>query len=327
MKKNNGLINHTDLAEYQAIERKPVQGTYRGYKIITMPPPSAGGTLLIQMLNVLENFPIQQWGHNSAKTIDVMTQSMKYAYQDRSKYFGDPSRVNVPYQKLASKKYAQLIQNKIRSVLQKPRRKFPKKRPAKINKESTETTHFSVMDRQGNTVSITYSLNFSYGSGIVIPGTGIIMNNHMNDFSLAPGVPDAYGLISQGNNSIAPKKKMVSSMSPTIIFKKDTPFLITGTPGGSRIITTVLQIIMNVIDHQMNIAEASNQLRFHYQWPQEKVQIEKGLNKDTQEILNNLGYQFKLKNAMGSTQTIMYHQKKYLGASDPRKPFALSLGY
>ena len=325
MAANGGLITKEDLATYEPVIRQPIQGNYRGYQIYSMPPPSSGGVHLVQMLNILENFPIRKSGHNTAQTIHLMAETMKFAYADRSRHLGDSDFVSVPLAWLTSKAYGRQLAEKIDFNQVTPSKQIA---PGNLPKqESNETTHYSVVDRYGNAVSNTYTLNFSYGSGIVVPGTGILLNNQMDDFSAKPGVPNAYGLIGGEFNAIEPEKRMLSSMSPTIVMENGKPFLVTGSPGGSRIITTTLQVIMNVIDHKMNIATATNAVRVHHQWLPDELRIERGLNEDTISLLKEKGHEVNVKAAMGSTQSIMRVEDKLYGASDPRKPGASTLGY
>ncbi|MCK5392117.1 MAG: gamma-glutamyltransferase [Deltaproteobacteria bacterium] len=325
MKQNGGLITSHDLKSYKAVTRKPVQGEYRGYKIYSMPPPSSGGVHVIQMLNILEQFPLSSFGHNTAKTIHILAEAMKYAYADRSKHLGDPDFSPIPVSELTSKKYAKFIKDKIDTEKITPSRDIS---PGNLNlQEGNNTTHFSVMDRYGNAVSNTYTLNFSYGSKITVPGTGILLNNEMDDFSAKPGSPNAYGLVGGKLNAIAPEKRMLSSMSPTIVMKDGRPFLITGSPGGGRIITTVLQIIINVIDFDMNISEATNAVRVHHQWLPDELKAEKGLNEDTVNILREMGYRVVIGNTIGVAESIMQKEKYLYGASDPRRPGGLTAGY
>ena len=320
-----GMMTMQDLATYEAMERQPVMGNYRGYQIISMPPPSSGGVHIIQMLNMLSQFPIDKMGHNSAATIHVMAESMRRAYADRSLYLGDPDFVNVPVAELTNKQYAKQLVSQI--DLNKATPSSEVSPGTLLPYESNQTTHYSVVDKFGNAVSNTYTLNFSYGSGLVANGTGVLLNNEMDDFSAKPGTPNAYGLIGGKANAVAAKKRPLSSMTPTIVLKDNKPYLVTGSPGGSRIITTTLQVIMNVIDHHMNIAEASAATRIHHQWLPDMIRIEQGLNVDTINLLENKGHKVEVKPAMGSTQTIMLTEEGVYGASDPRRPNALSLGY
>lgn len=325
MEQNGGLITNHDLKNYKALIRKPVEGEYRGYKIYSMPPPSSGGVVLIEMLNILEQFPLSSLGHNTAKTIHIFAETMKYAYADRSKYLGDPDFSPVPVTWLTSKKYAQSIKEQINMEKSTPSHEIS---PGNPNlQEGNNTTHFSVMDRYGNAVSNTYTLNFSYGSKITVPGTGILLNNEMDDFSAKPGTPNAYGLVGGRLNAIAPEKRMLSSMSPTIVMKDGKPFLITGSPGGSRIITTVLQIIANVIDFNMNISEATNAVRVHHQWLPDKLMVERGLNEDTIKILKEMGYKVEIGTTIGVAESIIQEGDYMYGASDPRRPGGSTAGY
>ncbi len=326
MKEKGGLITLEDLASYKPVIREPVHGTYRGYDIYSMPPPSSGGVHLIQMLNILERFPRGIYGHNTAKTIHVLVETMKLAFADRSKYLGDPDFVPVPVAGLISKDYAKDLRRKMNTERATPSVKISPGTPAE-NNESIDTTHFSVIDRYGNAVSNTYTLNFSYGTKITVPGTGILLNNEMDDFSSKPGVPNAYGLIGGEYNSIAPEKRMLSSMTPTIVLKSGKPYLITGSPGGSRIITAVLQLILNVLDFNMNIASATNGVRVHHQWLPDEVVVEEGLNGDTVRLLTEMGHRIVIGNTIGSTESVMKIGDFLYGASDPRAPGSLTLGY
>jgi len=323
-----GSMTLQDLAEYRVRIRQPVTGSYRGYRIASMPPPSSGGTHIIQILNMLEKYDLGQAGHNSALSVHLMAESMKRAYADRSEYLGDPDFIRVPVNHLTDKSYAQKLAQGIHpgSATDSETIK-PGLGPLD---ESPETTHFSVVDRWGNAVANTYTLNFSYGSGITAAGTGILLNNEMDDFSAKPGVANAYGLIGGEANAVAAKKRPLSSMSPTIVFKpeSDNVFLVTGSPGGSRIITTTLQIISNVIDHQLNIAEATQAPRFHHQWLPDKLTLEKGFSTDTIRLLREKGHAVTGSGwAMGSTQSILRVEDGWTGASDPRQSGTLTLGY
>jgi gamma-glutamyltranspeptidase/glutathione hydrolase len=326
MKANGGLITKEDLAAYRPVIRKPIHSTYRGYDIYSMPPPSSGGVHLVQMLNLLEAFPISYLGHNTAETIHLMAESMKLAYADRSKYLGDPDFVKVPVPGLISKQYAEERRLKINPNKATPSSEISPGEPANFE-ESDDTTHFSVIDKYGNAVSNTYTLNLSYGTTLTVPGTGILLNNEMDDFSVKPGAPNSYGLTGGEYNAIEPGKRMLSSMTPTIIMKNGRPFLVTGSPGGSHIITTILQVIMNVIDHGMNIAAATSAVRVHHQWLPDELRVENGLNGDTIRLLNKKGHKVVVQDAMGSTESIMHIGNFFYGASDPRTPDSLTFGY
>lgn len=326
MAQHGGLIGKADLAAYRAVERKPVSGTYRGYEVFSMPPPSSGGIHIVQILNILENFDLAKWGFGSADAMQVMAEAEKYAYADRSEYLGDPDFVKVPQQALTSKDYARTLAQQIDVSKARPSSEI---KPGKLAPyESNQTTHFSVVDKAGNAVAVTYTLNTYFGSGIVAGNSGILMNNEMDDFSAKPGTPNVYGLVGGEANAIQPAKRPLSSMSPTIVAKEGKTWLVTGSPGGSRIITTVLQMMVNSIDFGMNVAEATNAPRFHHQWLPDQLRVEKGFSPDTLRLLEAKGQHVKVLPAMGSTQSIMIGPDgmRY-GASDPRSVDDLSAGY
>ena len=317
MKRNQGLISAEDLKNYKAVERSPVEGTYKDFRIVSMPPASSGGVHLIQMLNMLEEYPIQDMGFGSADSIHILAEVMKRAYADRSKHLGDMDFYDVPFS-LISKEYSSSLNKSISIDSRTASQDVFAGDPYPY--ESPDTTHFSVMDEYGNVVSNTYTLNFSYGSGIMIPGTGMLMNNEMDDFSSKPGVPNGYGLLGSEANSIQANKRPLSSMTPTIIFKDNKPYLVLGSPGGSRIITTVLQVALNVMEHDMNVAQAVNSPRIHHQWLPEVLMIEKGFGPDTEKLLLEKGYRLYPSSTMGSVQAILKDGEYFYGASDPRRP-------
>ncbi|MBB1362015.1 gamma-glutamyltransferase [Shewanella sp. SR44-4] len=320
-----GVMSLNDLANYKVVEREPVRGNYRGYEVVSMPPPSSGGIHIIEMLNVLEQFPIDKLGHNSANTLHLMAETMKYAYADRSEYLGDPDFVTVPVKQLTSKQYAKEIASKIAINKTTPSSEI---KPGKLAPyESDQTTHFSVIDKWGNAVANTYTLNFSYGSGLVAKGTGILLNNEMDDFSVKPGTPNGYGLIGGEANAVQGNKRPLSSMSPTMVMKDGKPFIVTGSPGGSRIINITLQMIMNVIDHNLNIAEATAAARMHHQWLPDFIWVEHTLNRDTISLLEAKGHKVKVQESIGSTQSIMMTEQGLFGASDPRRAGSAAIGY
>ena len=320
-----GIMTMDDLKQYRVIERQPVQGEYRGYQVISMPPPSSGGIHIIEMLNMLEPYPIAKLGHNTADTLHLMAEVMKRAYADRSEYLGDPDFVEVPVNTLISKDYAKSRAKGIAINRVTPSSEIA---PGNLSGyESPQTTHYSVVDKWGNAVANTYTLNFSYGSGLVAQGTGILLNNEMDDFSAKPGVPNGYGLIGGDANAVEGGKRPLSSMSPTIVMKDGKPFIVTGSPGGARIINTTMQIIMNVIDHGLNIAEASYASRVHHQWLPDELRVEKSLNRDTISLLEARGHKVSVKDAMGSTQSIMITDEGLFGASDPRRAGSAASGY
>ena len=319
MERNGGLITLEDLSNYQIAERKPLNGQYKDYKIVSMPPSSSGGTHLIQMLNMLEEFPIKEMGFGSAESIHILAEVMKRAYADRSKYLGDTDFYKVP-SSLTSKDYAKSLNAFISKDKITPSDEISAGNPFPY--ESPDTTHFSVMDSFGNAVSNTYTLNFSYGSGMMIPGTGMLINNEMDDFSSKPGTPNGYGLLGSEANAIEGNKRPLSSMTPTIIFKNDEPYMVFGSPGGSRIITTVLQVALNVMDHDMNIAQAVHSPRIHHQWLPEILMIESGFGPDTERLLTEKGYKLYPSSTMGSVQAIMKEGDYFYGSADPRRPSA-----
>ena len=319
MAKHEGLISLADLANYKVIERKPVTGTYRGYTVAAMPPPSSGGVHLVQMLNILEGWELKKLGHNSADYLHRLIEAMRRAYADRSEYLGDPDFHPVPVARLTDKAYAQRLRSGI--DLNKASLSSDIAPGLKTPAESPQTTHFSVWDAAGNVVSNTYTLNFSYGSGIAVEGAGILLNNEMDDFSAKPGEPNAYGLIGGAANMIEPNKRPLSSMTPTIVFKQGRPAFTTGSPGGSTIINTVLQTVLNIVDFEMNIAEAAAAPRIHHQWQPDKVFVEPGLNIDTRRLLSAKGHTVVgSSRVMGRTQTISSDGTHTYGANDSRWP-------
>jgi|FLOH01.1.fsa_nt_gi gamma-glutamyltranspeptidase / glutathione hydrolase len=322
MEAGAGLITHDDLKNYKVVEREPITGTFRDYKIVSMPPPSSGGIHLVEMLNVLEGYDLKAMGHNSAAYIHSLTETMKYAYADRSKYLGDADFVDVPVKALTDKAYAASIRAKID-----PNRAIPSSEiaPAKdLAYESNETTHFSVADKFGNMIASTYTLNTSFGNGMSVAGAGFLLNNEMDDFSAKPGSPNAYGLIGGESNAIAAAKRPLSSMTPTLVFKDGKPFIATGSPGGSTIITITLQQVLNMTEFDMNAMAANAAPRIHHQWLPDKLFIEPGISADTIKILESMGHIIPLKvgqshnNILGSVQSIMLKDGVLAGAADPR---------
>lgn len=320
-----GALSLQDLKSYKVAEREPVRGTYRGYEIVTMPPPSSGGAHLIQILNMMERWPMSQWGANSAQSIHYMTEGMKLAYADRAEYLGDPDFVTVPLKGLTSKRYAETLAAGIDPYQARAGKDIKPGKPQPY--ESDQTTHYSVVDKMGNAVAVTYTLNTNFGSGIVAKGTGILLNNEMDDFSAKPGVANAYGLVGGDANAVAAGKRPLSSMTPTMVLKDGKPVLVTGSPGGARIITTVLQTVVNTIDFGMNPAEAAATPRFHHQWTPDELRVEKGISPDTVALLKSRGHNVAVKASMGRTQTIQLRDGMLYGASDPRNPDGQTLGY
>ena len=325
MEKEGGLITRRDLESYSPVTRKPSAGDYRGYRIYSMPPPSSGGVHLVQMLNILERHPLSAYGHNSAEYVHVLAETMKLAYADRSKHLGDPDFSPVPATQIASKKYAARIAGKIDMDKATPSATVSPGDP--LSAGGTDTTHFVVADRFGNVVSNTYTLNFPYGSKLSVPGTGVLLNNEMDDFSAKPGVPNAYGLVGGEKNSIAPGKRMLSSMTPTIVTRNGRPVLATGSPGGSRIITTVLQVILNVIDHGMDLRRAVDAPRVHHQWLPDVLYLEKGVGEDVASALREKGHTVKTADSIGKAQSLSKNGKALFGAADARRPGAFASGY
>jgi gamma-glutamyltranspeptidase/glutathione hydrolase len=322
---HGGAITADDLKKYRVVEREPLSGNYRGYQILAMPPPSSGGIHIIEMLNILERYPLREYGAGSAQTIHFMAEAMKRAYADRAAHLGDPDFVKVPAKGLMSRAYADELAARIDPDRATPSSAIRPGQPEAY--ESDQTTHFSIADKNGNVVAVTYTLNLNFGSGMVAEGTGIMLNDEMDDFSVKPGIANAFGLTGGEANAVQPGKRPLSSMSPTIVLKDGSPFLVTGSPGGSRIITTVLQTLINVIDHQMNIAEASLAPRVHHQWQPDQLRIEKGLSPDTLRLLRQKGYALSLQAPMGRTETIQLTPQGLYGYSDSRDPDGMALGY
>ena len=327
MRKHGGLITVKDLAAYEARERKPIRGTYRGFDIFSMPPPSSGGIAIVEMLNILEGYDLKALGHNSAPYAHHLAEAMRRAFADRAKYIGDPDFTpQIPVAKLTSKEHAEKLRTTIRFDQASPSDPV---RFADIY-ESAETTHYSVMDADGNAVVVTYTLEYSYGSRIVADGLGFLYNNEMGDFNPEPGRTDETGAIGTPPNLVAPGKRMLSSMTPTIVAKNGEPILLIGSPGGRTIINTVLQVVLNVVEHKMNIAEAIGAGRLHHQWLPNQIQLERekfsaeakqGLTRRSHKIVETQ----KMGEAMGIA--IDPNTKERLGAADPRSPDGKALGY
>ena len=324
MQLNGGLIQSADLENYNPVWREPIISSYRDNKIITMGPPSSGGIHIIQMLNILENYDLNELGHNSTDYINLLTEVMKHAYADRSKYLGDPDFFDVPIDKIISKKYSDEIFNSVALGHSVPAKDI---HPGMyLDNESHETTHFSVVDADGNVVSSTYTLNSTFGSGVVIKETGILMNNEMDDFSAAPGIPNQFGLLGAKANEIVPAKRPLSSMTPTIVMKDDELFFTTGSPGGSRIISAVLQSIINIIDFDMNLEQATFAKRIHHQWQPDILEIELSVDDDIKNSLKEMGYFINFVEPITCIQTIMYQNGEFTGYGDFRRPDAFASG-
>ena len=321
-----GRMTIEDLANYHAVERQPVFGTYRGYTVVSMPPPSSGGAHIIEILNILEGFPIAAQGLNSAASLHELAEAEKLAYADRAAWLADPDFVKIPLAGLISKTYAEHLRALIAPDRARPAADIRPGEPQRY--ESDQTTHFSIVDGDGNAVANTYTLNLPYGSGLVAEGTGVLLNNELDDFAAKPGAANAYGLLGGDANAPGPMKRPLSSMSPTLVLKDGKLLMATGSPGGSTIISTVLQIIVNVIDHGLNVAEAEDAPRAHDQlWPDE-LRIERGMSLDTIRLLETMGHKVVLRNAMGSANTIVRTSDGEVeGASDLRQRGTLAVGY
>jgi len=325
MKGGGGLIDAESLAAYKPVVRDPVRGTYRGYDIVSMPPSSSGGILIIQMLNILEHFPVREYGAESADNVHLLVEVAKLAYADRSKHLGDLNFHDVPAKWLMSKQYAKELAAGI--DIQKARLSEEISPGVALKKESVDTTHFSIIDRHGNMVANSYTLNLSFGSGLSVDGAGFLLNNEMDDFVSKPGEPNVYGLVGGMANSIEAGKRPLSSMTPTMVFKDGRPVLATGSPGGSRIITSVLQMIVNVIDHEMNIGVASSAPRMHHQWLPDVIQLESGFSPDTIRELQRRGHTIRGSSfTIGNVQSVSRRDNYFLGAADPRRPGGSSVG-
>jgi len=324
MRENGGLITKKDLKNYRPIWRDTLHGNFKDYEIITMGPPSSGGVHIIQMLNILENFDLDMMGHNSPTYTALLTESMKYAYADRSKYLGDPQFYDVPVELLTSKEYAKKIYNKINLNSITPSEKILP--GSALEKESLDTTHFSIADKNGNIVSNTYTLNSGFGSGVVVDGTGILMNNEMDDFVSAPGVPNQFGLIGGEANKIEPYKRPLSSMTPTIVLQDDKPVYATGSPGGSRIITTVLQFLLNTLVFKMEISDATVAPRIHHQWKPDVLMLETGFDIQHARKIESFGQKIYMSGPGTALESIEIKNDLFYGFGDTRRPDSSAKG-
>jgi gamma-glutamyltranspeptidase/glutathione hydrolase len=324
MQRGGGLIDLESLAGYKVDIREPVRGTYRGYEIVAMPPPSSGGVHILQMLNILEQYQVGEMGSESADAVHLLAEVSRLAYADRSKHLGDPDYHAVPLEWLTGKEYGRQLAETIDMAKARPSEEVaPGMEPLY---ESSDTTHYSVIDADGNMVANTFTLNFTFGSGISVDGAGFLLNNEMGDFVAKPETPNAYGLLGGDANSIEAGKRPLSSMVPTMIFGDDGTMIATGSMGGSRIITGVLQTIVNIIDHGMNIAEAAAAPRMHHQWYPDRLSLEPGFSPDTIRILRERGHEVvDTTYSMGSTQTVSFQDGLFRGASDTRRPEAASV--
>jgi gamma-glutamyltranspeptidase/glutathione hydrolase len=316
-KRSGGIINMKDLTAYKVRERTPVETRYRGKQVISMPPVSAGGVTLLQMLNMLEHFPLAGMGAGSAKSLHILAEAMKRAAANRRTWLGDPDFVTLFVDGYTSKELAEKMAADIDTEKAGDVKTI---KPEPVDRyESRDTTQFTVMDKFGNAVSNTYTLGYSFGSGYVPEGTGILFDNQMRNFT--------YGSNGEHRNAMEPGKRMLSTMSPTIVLDEaGKVLLVTGTPGGSRIINVLLQVLVNVIDHGMNVAEATHQPRIHQGWQSQTLAVETGMNPEVISLLKGMGHSIELQQTMGSTQSIMWRDGTFYGSADPRRPNALAAG-
>ena len=314
MKANGGLITREDLKNYQAVERQPLRGSYRGYEILTAPPPSSGGIGVLQMLGVLEGSSYKAEGFEAASTIHFVAETMRRYYADRSEHLGDPDHARIPVRSLLDPRYIESLRRSIN-----PARATPSTavKPSPLS-ETSETTHFSIVDAEGNAVSLTYTLNGGHGSAVTVPGLGFLLNNEMDDFAAKPGTPNMFGLVQGEKNAIAPGKRPLSSMTPTIVLRDGKLFMVVGGPGGGRIITSVLQTFLNVVDFGMNVQDAVDAPRFHHQWMPDKITIERGFSPDTIKLLQARGHTIETINSVARIFAIVIDNGWLQGAADGR---------
>jgi len=330
-----GIITQADLDQYQTRELAPIECDYRGYRVISAPPPSSGGVVICEMLNILEGYPLKELGFRSAQAVHYQIEAMRHAYVDRNSYLGDPDFVKNPLERLLDKGYAA----RVRAVIAPDKAGVSKEiKPGVAPHEGSNTTHYSIVDRWGNAVSVTYTINDWFGAKVTAAGTGVLLNNEMDDFTAKAGVPNLYGLVQGEANAIAPGKRPLSSMSPTIVSKDGKPVLVVGTPGGSRIITAVLHTVLNVIDYGMDVQEAVDAPRFHQQWLPDLTNVDRfGLSPDTQKILTGMGHQFGPPQPANHVAAILVGapslggkpvgNNRFYGANDPRRHSGLAAGY
>jgi gamma-glutamyltranspeptidase/glutathione hydrolase len=330
-----GIITQADLDQYKTRELKPVECNYRGYGVVSAPPPSSGGVVICEILNILEGYPLKELGFRSAQAVHYQIEAMRHAYVDRNSYLGDPDFVNNPLDRLLDKAYA----SRIRAAIDPSKAGVSKDiKPGVAPHEGSNTTHYSIVDKFGNAVSVTYTLNDWFGAKVTAATTGVLLNNEMDDFTSKIGVPNLYGLVQGEANAIQPGKRPLSSMSPTIVTKDGKPVMVVGTPGGSRIITAVLHTIINVIDYGMNVQEAVDAPKFHQQWLPETTNVENfALSPDTRKILEGMGHKLGNPQPANHLAAILVGaptlsgkpigKNRFFGANDPRRNTGLALGY
>ena len=327
MAANGGMITEEDLEIYEAVEREPIRGTYRGYEIVSMPPPSSGGTALVQMLNILEGYDLASLGHNSADYLHVLTEAMRRAYADRAEHLGDPDfNESMPLDRLMDKEYAAGL----RASIDMDEKSVSSPSEFAQAYESEETTHFSVVDKDGNMVSLTYTLEFGYGSAIVAEGAGYLLNNELGDFNAVPGLTDIRGNIGTAPNLVAAEKRPLSSMTPTIVALNGRPLFATGSPGGKTIINTVMQTILNIVDHGFNIAESIEAPRIHHQWLPDFTSIESsGFSPDTLRLYADKGHNTSERGSQGAAMGVYFNREEGLfeGSADSRRGDGAAVGY
>jgi gamma-glutamyltranspeptidase/glutathione hydrolase len=319
---NGGILTARDFADYTVTETAPLSCSYRGYRIVSAPPPSSGGTTICEILNILEGYDLRALGFRSARSVRQLVEAMRHAYRDRNTYLGDPAFVQNPLDRLLSKEYAAEIRTAIEASSTAPAAALDPP------KEKAETTHYSVVDGEGNAVAVTYTINGNFGAGVIAPGTGFFLNNEMDDFAVKPGTPNLYGLVQGEANAIAPGKRPLSSMSPTLIEKDGRVLLVLGSPGGSRIITAVLETILNVIDYGMAPQEAVEAPRLHHQALPDEIAYEHGgLTQETVAALTGMGYKLAPQRQWGAVELIEIANGRLYGANDSRRPAGAAVGY
>jgi gamma-glutamyltranspeptidase/glutathione hydrolase len=319
MARHGGLITLADLESYAVAEREPLRGSYKSYGILTAPPPSSGGIGILQMLHLLEGTGYEKSGVGSAASIHYVAEAMRRFFADRAHYLGDPDFVKIPVLELISPAYAAQRRRTIRPDRATPSAAVAPGEVASPPRESTQTTHYSVVDSEGNAVAVTYTLNGSYGSGVTVPGLGFLLNNEMDDFTAKPGVPNMFGLLQSEHNAIAPRKRPLSAMTPTIVTRDGKLFLVCGSPGGPTIISTVLLVLLNILDFGMDVQQAVDWPRFHHQWMPDELRLERlGFSPDTLDLLRTRGHQIRLVERQGDVAAIQVQNGWQLGAADPR---------